>query len=446
MPRPFSFPNKVATPPFLTPEQAQMMAQNLPPFEEAPPALVPPQRGGTSRPPPPPPEIMGPPGGLPDPTMMTQRPPAPERPMPEGYQKWKESEDLLNSIQGQRPRLEDNKPSFWNKLAGGIAGGLGGYMATSPSAASRQVAPQAFALAPKLLRPGYEEKMKSWGQDMESAADRAKRAKAGLGTEMDIEDSRSNQDYKAAAADYQRQLPGLAREKAEAGMIEVTPEAVAQLGLPEDWLGLKVPRQVVEKFRTSKDFAAKRDNDYKMLQDKLASTEKLNQELLDSREQEGERNRKSAESRAKTTAGARVTAAGIGANKSKGQAEGRPKKIGDKYYAQVFDKDSGSYKVAMDEDGEMIEVAPPRKPEESLDLPDSLKPKTEAKPTPAPAPAPAAPAQAAKAGAKSEAKVLTEAQLKTYIDRVNKTREKPISRADAIRAAKAKGYDTSKIK
>lgn len=349
------------------------MAQNLPrPMEELPEAPPLPQgKGGMSKPP----MDFGP---MPDPTMLTNRP---ERPMPEAYRKWKESEEDLNNIQGQRPRLEDNKPSIWNRLAGGIAGGLGGYLASSPSAVARESADKAFALAPKLLRPGYDQKMQNWDSDLKMAQDRSKRAKEGLDTDINIEESRSNQDYKEAAANYQRQLPEIARDKAEAGMVEVTPEAVKQLGLPEDWLGTKVQRQIIEQYRKSQDWGLKRDADAKKAEaDRDAALERL-RETLDSREQEGERTRRSREGIATEANKTKVTTTGISANKKKGARTTPSIKDGDQYFMGILDPDTKQVGYARDENGERIEVAPPRKDDDFNPFPQG-EPKPEPKPEP----------------------------------------------------------------
>lgn len=355
------------------------MAQGIPPPMEDLPAApqLPP-----SRPPGKPPMDFGP---MPDPTMLTQRP---ERPMPEAYRKWKEAEEDLNNIQGQRPRLEDNKPSIWNRLAGGIAGGLGGYLASSPSAVARESADRAFALAPKLLRPGYDQKMQSWNSDLQAAQDRAKRAKTGLDTDIDIEESRSNQDYKEAAANYQRALPGIAKEKTEAGMIEITPEAVKQLNLPEDWLGTKVPTKIIEQYRKSDDWAKKRDADAKKAElERDAALERL-QEQLDSKEQEGQRERELRRDISKETNQTRVKTAGISANRPKGARTTPSIKIGDKYYMGILDEDTKQVTLAKDDKGNNIEVAPPRKDEDDINPFTEPNPDPKSKPTPTPAPTP----------------------------------------------------------
>ena len=327
------------------------MAQGLPPLEDELPEAPPIQSNPRMTPPPP---IEN----LPDPTMMTNRP---ERPMPEGYRQWKEAEESLRPIQGQRPRLEDNKPSIWNRLAGGIAGGLGGYLASSPSAVSRGNASMAFDLAPKLLRPGYQEKMQSWDQDLKAATDRAKRSQEGLKIESDIEESRSNQDYKQAAADYQRQLPDLQREKAKASTITITPESVKELNLPDDMVGVEVPASFWKTFVQERSYAAKSKADMERKQAELEAQMERLREMRDSVEQEGERTRKSRESIAAGSNKTKLAAAGISANKKKGARTTQAIKDGDQYFMGILDPDTKQVSFARDEEGNRIEVAPPRK-------------------------------------------------------------------------------------
>jgi len=379
----------IRTPPFLSPEQERMMAQNLPrPMEELPEAPpLPPGRGSMPKPP----MDFGP---MPDPTMLTNRP---ERPMPEAYRKWKESEEDLNNIQGQRPRLEDNKPSLWNRLAGGIAGGLGGYLASSPSAVARESADKAFALAPKLLRPGYDQKMQKWDSDLKMAQDRSKRAKAGLDTDINIEESRSNQDYKEAAANYQRQLPEIAREKSRANMVTITPESVKELNLPDDMVGQEVPASFWRTFVQERSYGAKSKADLGKKQIELEATMDRLRELRDSIEQEGARNRASREGIASGANKTKVTTTGISANKKKGARTTPSIKDGDRYYMGILDPDTKEVDYARDGKGERIEVAPPRKDDDDASNPykpdGSLKadPKPEPKPEPKSEPKPATP-------------------------------------------------------
>lgn len=417
------------------PQNVPPPVQNLPnqgPPRELPPAPM--DLPVKSRPMPPPDFFPGQ-EASPDPTMVTQRPEAP--PLP-GYQDWKDSQQDYKNIQSQRPKLE--KPSIWNRLAGGVAGGIGGYMASSPSAVTRQNAGKLEQLSSRLLHPGHAEKMQEWKSDMDASEKRLGVYQDSVKTEQGLKDSESRRDYMQAQSDYQKELPRLARERNRANLITITPELAKDLDLPEDTIGSEVPSKIWEAYLKKAGFAAKNEADLKRLQEQIKSTEGIKTADRNAKVSEGAANRTSRENIASGSNAAKIAAATINANKPKGTTWGKPAKKSDgKYYLTYMDEDTKEpvvtdYETANPEKSGINWLLPNSKEDSKPGAAEAAKPAgTAGKPETKPETKPAAPKPSAK-------KPLTESQIQSYMTKHKR------SRAEAIKAAETAGYDTAKIK
>jgi len=414
------------------PQNVPPPVQNLPP--QGPPQELPPAPMDLpvkSRPMPPPDFFPGQ-EASPDPTMITQRPEAP--PLP-GYQDWKDSQQDFKNIQSQRPKLE--KPSIWNRLAGGVAGGIGGYMASSPSAITRQNAGKLDQLSSRLLHPGHAEKMQEWKSDMDASEKRLGMYQDSVKTEQGLKDSESRRDYMQSQSDYQKELPRIAREKSRASLITITPELAKDLDLPEDTIGSEVPSKIWEAYLKKAGFAAKNEADLKRLQEQIKSTEGIKTADRAVKVSEGSANRTSRENIAAGSNAAKISAATINASKPKGTTWGKPAKKSDgKYYLTYLDEDTKEVVVTDHE------TANPEKSGINWLLQDGEEDSKPGAATGAtPAAKPATPAAKPVASPKPSAKKpLTESQISSYMTKHKR------SRAEAIKAAETAGYDTAKIK
>lgn len=426
---PMPLPPGPGTPPPV--ENLPVMPQNVPPPVQNLPPQGPPQElppapmdlPVKSRPMPPPDFFPGS-ETQPDPTMVTQRPEAP--PLP-GYQDWKDSQQDFKNIQSQRPKLE--KPSIWNRLAGGVAGGIGGYMASSPSAVTRQNAGKMEQLSSRLLHPGHAEKMQEWKSDMDASEKRLGLSQDSVKLEQGLKDSESRRDYMQAQSDYQKELPRMAREKNRANLITITPEMAKDLDLPDDTIGSEVPSKIWEAYLKKAGFAAKNEADLKRLQAQIKSTEGIKTADRAAKTAEGSANRTSRENIAAGSNAAKISAATINASKPKGTTWGKPAKKSDgKYYLTYLDEDTKEVVVTDHE------TTNPEKSGINWLLPDG---KEDSKPGAATGATPAAPVASPKSSAK---KPLTESQIQSYMTKHKR------SRAEAIKAAETAGYDTAKIK
>jgi len=434
---PMPLPPGPGTPPPV--ENLPAMPQNVPPPVQNLPNQGPPRELPSapmdlpvkSRPMPPPDFFPGQ-EASPDPTMVTQRPEAP--PLP-GYQDWKDSQQDFKNIQSQRPKLE--KPSFWNRLAGGVAGGIGGYMASSPSAVTRQNAGKLEQLSSRLLHPGHAEKMQEWKSDMDASEKRLGMYQDSVKTEQGLKDSESRRDYMQAQSDYQKELPRIAREKSRASLITITPELAKDLDLPEDTIGSEVPSKIWEAYLKKAGFAAKNESDLKRLQEQIKSTEGIKSADRAAKVSEGSANRTSRENIASGSNAAKIAAATINASKPKGTTWSKPAKKSDgKYYITYLDEDTKELVVTDHE------TANPEKSGINWLLQDGEE---DSKPGATGAPPAAKPATpmakpAAPSPKPSAKKPLTESQIQSYMTKHKR------SRAEAIKAAETAGYDTAKIK
>lgn len=300
------------TPPFLPEDDELAMRPPEAPMPVPEENLGPPPELRQSRPQAPPPELMPP-----DPTTTTSRPEIPPPPPSPAQLRWQDDEDLYRSIQAQRPQMK--KPGILNTIAGAAMGGLGGYLASSHRPGAQATGQRALAMAPDLLHPGHRQRMQEWTTDLDLAKARADRGKEALKMEEGLREGESNRDFKKKQGAYYEALPGIRSEQAAAAkaakMVTITPEIAKELGYDDSRIGDEIS---VAQYGWDKKQKGFRDHDAaKMseLEAKLKAREDevsaITQRLKELEEMRGT-TRKDV---AKTSADARVKAAGISANK-----------------------------------------------------------------------------------------------------------------------------------
>lgn len=375
-------PRMGMTPPFITPEQGELMAEGLPgpPPPDLPPAPeLRPGRPKMGQPPIPP---------TPDPTMITSRPDPPPDP---ARLRWQDDEELFRSIQKQRPEMRP--PGLLNKIGAAAMGGLGGYLMSSPRPGAQAAGQRAMGIIPDILHPGRKQQMQTWGQEMDLAKTRVDRSREAAKLSEDLDKSEASQDYMKAQAKYQEELPELRRQQTnvsrEAKMVTITPEIAKELGLGDDRLGeeISVGQYTAEKKAKSwekknAEDRAKWEAEIKARKAELDEKNKVLKELEDKRGTNREKV-------AKTQAAARIQAAGISANKPRPtKLVPRGVKLGDKTYHAYMD-DDGNITAT---DFEVGDTRANDDPVLSLLLnqekkPTEVTPKPEIKPTATPKPA-----------------------------------------------------------
>jgi len=250
---------------------------------------------------------MGQPGmpPIPPPDNARQSPP----PAPPGSQEL----EYLRQTQAARP--EQPQPKWWQIAGAAAAGGLEGYLASSPSAATRSAVRQPGRLSQMLTEGDYPQRMQEWQIDLKNAQDL-------LDASLDIQKSRSQQQLQEAQAWRYRNEPGIkadtaldVQESRNRGQItraqaiaagyqdtatlkdqlslrEVTPDRVKELDArghkpitftdePGKFYFHESTLKEVEKSRLKDDEMA---FDYSLGQDKLKSAEAIAEENRKSRE------------------------------------------------------------------------------------------------------------------------------------------------------------------
>jgi len=142
---------------------------------------------------------MGQPGmpPIPPPDNARQSPP----PAPPGSQEL----EYLRQTQAARP--EQPKPKWWQIAGAAAVGGLEGYLASSPSAATRSAVRQPGRLSQMLTEGDYPQRMQEWQIDLKNAQDL-------LDASLDIQKSRSQQQLQEAQAWRYRNEPGIKADTA----------------------------------------------------------------------------------------------------------------------------------------------------------------------------------------------------------------------------------------
>ena len=108
-------------------------------------------------------------------------------------------------IAQQRPERPPTK--WWQVLAGAAAGGLEGYLASSPSAATRSAVRQPGRLGQMIADGDYPERLANWQMDIRNAQDM-------LEASIDVQKARSQQQVQEAQAWRYRNEPGIKADTA----------------------------------------------------------------------------------------------------------------------------------------------------------------------------------------------------------------------------------------
>jgi hypothetical protein len=203
-------------------------------------------------------------------------------------------------------------------------------------------------LAPEMLRPGHRQKMQEWSSDLDLAKGRADRSKEGVKIEEDIREGESNRKYKDAQGEYYKELPKIRSEQTAATkatkMVMITPEIAKELGYDDERIGEEITATQYTADKKQKGF---RDHDAsKMteLEKKLAAKDKEIADVTKRLKDIEEGRNQTRKDVAKTTADARIKAAGIsGAAKPKA-VKNLPKgvKRGDKTYVAYMDSEGNT--------------------------------------------------------------------------------------------------------
>lgn len=99
-------------------------------------------------------------------------------------------------------RPERSSPKWWQRLAAGAAGGLEGYLMSSPSAAIRSSVRNPGQLSRQIMEGDYPQRLQDWQMDMKSAQDM-------LEASLDIQKARGAQAVQEAQAWRYRNEPGI---------------------------------------------------------------------------------------------------------------------------------------------------------------------------------------------------------------------------------------------
>jgi hypothetical protein len=113
--------------------------------------------------------------------------------------------DYLRQVQSQRPELP--KPKWWQTVAAAAAGGLEGFLASSPSAAIRSSVRNPGQLSRQIMEGDYPQRMQDWQMDL-------KNAQALLDASLDIQKARGQQQLQEAQAWRYRNEPGIKADTA----------------------------------------------------------------------------------------------------------------------------------------------------------------------------------------------------------------------------------------
>lgn len=127
----------------------------------------------------------------------------------------------LRQVQSQRPELP--KPKWWQIAAAAAAGGLEGFLASSPSAAVRSSVRDPGRLSRQIMEGDYPQRMQDWQVDL-------KNAQALLDASLDIQKARGQQQLQEAQAWRYRNEPGLKADTALEVQQSRNQGAIAKVG------------------------------------------------------------------------------------------------------------------------------------------------------------------------------------------------------------------------
>lgn len=113
--------------------------------------------------------------------------------------------DYLRQLQSTRP--ERPQPKWWQIAGAAAAGGLEGYLASSPSAATRSAVRQPGRLSQQFIEGDYPQRLQDWQVDL-------KNAQALLDSSLDIQKARSQQQVQEAQAWRYKNEPGIKADTA----------------------------------------------------------------------------------------------------------------------------------------------------------------------------------------------------------------------------------------